>query len=384
MRLNGRDQADRFLALSELIIDEELCINLRGRMAHCTDCRDSCPTGALTLTPDSVDLDVNRCTGCNSCLPSCKAGVFCSSGFVPERFLRALAGREAIDLHCRGSSDDGGGIVIPCHTVLDARLIAASRAEGVKGLSLHGLNNCERCTLGDARAHVASLRLLLQDWLGDAAPVIGDFPHPVEERDGRLHQDQRHVSRRDFLRLGGAKAVSQAVDWLVPGSEQGEDDGQALPFYQASEYPQRASPYQQAFSSRVDRIPWQASASYSWPARTVSGSCSGCLSCGVRCPTGALQAIETQQTRQLSFDPMLCTDCTLCLRICPEKAITASSLSRVESMKSERHSLLCLQQRPCRQCDMPFIAEEPGMACCQMCRNEQELDDAWLEMLRET
>ena len=54
MRVNGHDQAGSILTLSELVIEEELCINLRGRMVHCTNCRDSCTSDALSLTADSV------------------------------------------------------------------------------------------------------------------------------------------------------------------------------------------------------------------------------------------------------------------------------------------------------------------------------------------
>lgn len=381
MRLNGRDQADGLLTLSELLVDEELCINLRGRMEHCTNCRDTCPSDALTLTPDSVDLDTEKCTGCNSCLPSCAAGALRSTGFVPERFVAALAGQDEIHLHCRGSTDDGGGVVIPCHAVLDARLIAASRAEGVRSLSLHGLNNCDNCKIGDARAHVESVQLILQEWMGDEAPEIDRAPQVIKQKEELVYQDQPHMSRRAFLRFGGAKAITQAVDWMVPGMEQGEEDEEALPFYQAEDYPQRASQYQQVLVSRVDRVPWRKGTVLPWKTRTVSDNCSGCLSCGERCPTGALQASETKEGRQLSFEVTLCTDCTLCERICPEKAIISRSVESPESVCAERSLLFYLQQQLCRQCGTPFIPDAHGVGICPVCSNEQDLDEEWLEML---
>ncbi|MCW8904406.1 DUF362 domain-containing protein, partial [Sedimenticola sp.] len=85
MRMTTTEQTDGYLRLSEMIVEEELCINLRGRLEYCSRCRDVCPSDALRLSADAVDLDQQKCTGCNSCLPSCPAGALRSSGFVPER-----------------------------------------------------------------------------------------------------------------------------------------------------------------------------------------------------------------------------------------------------------------------------------------------------------
>ena len=381
MRLNGHGQADGLLTLSELIVEEELCLNLRGRMEHCTNCSDTCPSGALSLTPDSVDLDQDKCTGCNSCLPSCGAGALRSTGFVPERFVRAVAGLNEVHLHCRGSSDEGGGIVVPCHGVLDTRLLVAARAEGVENVFIHGLNNCDSCSLGDARAHIESVCSDLQEWLGADAPVLDISPTNARQEDERHYQDQPHMSRRSFLRFGGAKTVSQAVDWLVPALEQGEEDEEALPFYQAELYPQRASQYQQVISVRADRIPWRSGASLPWKLRSVSDSCSGCLSCGERCPTGALLSRETNESRELSFDLALCTECMLCERICPEGAIVSSRFRTADLMESGRSLLLHMDQRICRQCNTPFIPDVAEGEICQVCSNEHDLDEEWLEMM---
>jgi len=381
MRVNARDQAGSFLSLSELVIEEELCINLRGRMEHCTNCKDTCPSDALTLTPDSIDVDAEKCTACNSCLPSCLAGALRSTGFVPERFILGIADQEEVHLHCRGSTADGGGIVIPCHAVLDARLLAAARADGVKTFSLHGLSNCENCKLGDARAHIDSVSSVLQEWMGIEAPFVDTSPQADDQAGVRQYQDQPHLSRRTFLRFGGAKAVTQAVDWLVPALGTNEEDEEALPFFQAEEYPQRASQYQQELLSRAGRVPWKEGTVLPWKTRTVSEQCSGCLSCGERCPTGALQALQTTEERQLSFDMAYCTDCGLCERICPENAMIATDINSLESLHSGRSVILHLQQYQCHQCGVSFIPDASETEICPVCSNEQDLDDAWLNML---
>ncbi|MCW8907337.1 MAG: 4Fe-4S binding protein [Sedimenticola sp.] len=381
MRMTTQEQADGYLGLSELIVEEELCLNLRGRLEHCTRCRDVCPSDALSLSADAVDLDREKCTGCNSCLPSCPAGALRSSGFVPERFIAALAGRERVDLHCRASTGAGGGVVIPCHAVLDARLASAARAEGVKTLALHGLDQCAECRYGDARAVLRQVVATLDQWMGEAAPLLDMAPVGALPDAAREYQDQPHLSRRAFLRFGGAQAMTQAVEWVVPGLNPEEEDGDVLPFFQSSVYPQRTVQYQAVLSKRVERVPWQEDVALPWKVRSVNDSCSGCLACGERCPTGALQARESSQARELSFDPLLCTDCMLCERLCPEGAMVPRPALAPEELETGRSLLFRLDQRPCGRCGTPFVPEEPAQENCRVCGNEQELDDAWLDML---
>jgi len=381
MRVNAHEQATGFLTLSELIVEEELCTNLRGRMVDCTNCRDVCPASAISLSPDGVDLDDSRCTGCNSCLPTCPAGALRSSGFVPERFITTLANQERVDLHCSASTNKGGGIVIPCHSVLDARLVAAARAEGVSVVGLHGLGNCQQCSYGDARETVKNLSETVAEWMGDAAPEIELDPENITPAAARDYQDQPHLSRRAFLRFGGAQAINQAVEWIVPGLDPEEQDAEALPFHQSSAYPQRAASYQAVLISRVSRVPWNGTATLPWRLRAVDSSCSGCLACGERCPTGALRATETAQLRELSFDPALCTDCALCERICPEQAMVPQPAGSLEEIGTGRSILFQLQQRPCSRCGTPFVPDDQQSDSCLVCSNEQELDEEWLDML---
>lgn len=377
MRLDVCEQMDGLLKLSELIVEEELCINLRGRLEHCTRCRDACPCGALGLTLDAVNLDRDKCTGCNSCLPACPAGVLRSSGFLPERFVAALAGRKQADLHCRASGDRGGGVVIPCHAVLDARLVAAASAEGVETVALHGLEKCQQCQYGDARDSVRQVVETLDRWMGEAAPVLDLAPARMDLESARDYQDQPHMSRRAFLRFGGA----QAAEWIVPGLRPEEVDEEGLPFYQSDIFAQRAAQYLAVLAGRVTRVSWAEGAMLPWTVRTVNELCSGCLACGERCPTGALVAGKDGQLRELSFDPLLCTDCLLCERICPEGAIVArDTFSRVQ-VETGRSLLFRQRQHPCSRCGTPFVPVDPGQVQCRVCDNEQDLDDEWLDML---
>lgn len=379
-RIDGVSQAVGFFTGASLLIDEDLCVNLRGRVQICTQCADTCPAEALTISTDAIDVDEQGCTGCGACLPACSAGVHSLTGFVPRRFLGALRGAEAVHLHCSASRDRGGGVVIPCHRVLDPRLLAAAAADGVSIIQLHGLDHCGRCEKGSALEFLGHSRRQLADWLGDAAPEV------VQARDSepaghRVYEDQPHLSRRAFLRFAGAQTAVTAAEWIVPVAETGDAEAESLPFFQGGGERQRSVVYQAMLAERADALEWQDGAVLPWRGRSFNDACTACLACGERCPTGALQSLENESARQVSFEQALCTDCGLCERVCPQHAVVTRAVTDVSEVKAPRHVLVHRVQSLCTHCGHAFLPETPGESCCPVCRNEQQLDDEWMAML---
>ena len=367
----------------ELLEEEALCLNIRGRAAHCERCASACHSGALTLTPDALEVDREKCTGCGACVPACPAGALRLTGFAPGRFLKALAGETEVHLHCTESTDSGGGVVIPCFKVLDERLLAAARADGVETVFLHGLDRCADCCHGGALREVGRMRLELVNELGKSAPRLLPASEAAPGKAYRMPQqreDQPHLSRRAFLRFAGAHAAGGVVRWLVPVED---DDGVPdLPFFQGDpEAFRQPHPYQSLLAERVSRVPWQNGAVLPWRKRLLAEHCTGCLACGQRCPTGALLAREDDQTRSISFEQALCTDCGLCETLCPVDAVLPHRLLQVEEVVVPRNVLMLRRLVTCDHCGTAFLPETAAATTCTTCANEQDLDDEWLAML---
>ena len=364
----------------ELVEEEPLCLNLRSRLASCDRCARACHSGALALSPDALQVDREKCTGCGGCVPTCPAGALRLTGFSPGRFLEALAGCPEVHLHCTESTDGGGGVVIPCHKVLDARLLAASRAEGVEVIHLHGLGQCRGCRHGGALRTLARARSRVREWLGPAAPHLQTAAGARGSVGLRRREDQLPVSRRAFLRLAGAQAAAGAAQWLVPREA---DVGVAdLPFFQGdTQEIHRPHPYQSALAERAANIPWMSGHPPPWRLRTLAEHCTACLTCGRRCPTGALQAQEDSRSAGIRFEPALCTDCGLCVSLCPVDAVETRPVRSAREVGAPRSTLMMRRLERCTQCGHPFLPAQTGEISCPICRNERELDEEWMAML---
>lgn len=378
-----RSAALALLEGRELLEEETLCLNLRGRGEHCRRCASACHADALSLSPDVLEVDHARCTGCGGCVPACPAGALRLSGFSPARFLAALDGAPEVHLHCGASQDGGGGVVIPCFKVLDERLLTAARADGVEIVHLHGLEQCAGCRHGGARDSLARIGRRLERRLGASAPQLRQAtPGESFEAGSRERQDQPQLNRRAFLRFAGVRASLEAARWLVP-VEEDDEPGTDLPFFQGDLTEIRqAHPYHAPLAARVEQVPWAAGRPLPWRLRTLAAHCTACLVCGQRCPTGALLAHEEGRAAlAISFEPARCTDCGLCNALCPVDAIAIQPARRASQVAAPRATLMMRQLTACARCGDGFEPATPGVARCPICAKEEALDEDWLAML---
>lgn len=378
MNVDNLGQAIEVLRHADVLVDDQLCVNGRARSMLCRACENACSASAITLGLDRVDVDEHACTGCGACVPACPAGTLQSTVFDPQRFLNALGTSTTVHVHCSESKDGGGGVVIPCHMLLDGRLAAAAMAAGVDEMVLHRRSECGDCRRGDATARLDATRADLERWFGNNAMILRDVrPGDTAGRGKAQHEDQIRASRRNFLRLAGAKAAA-SIAWLVPVAE--FKPPVAVQGISVGAFKQQVVAYQRALAQQVASLPWQEDALMPWVGRSFADTCSACGVCADRCPTGALSRHFGQGVAGVAFTASVCTNCGLCSAICPEHSVRAAPSRSVAAVVSPRSLLVSRALTACDQCGQGFNAVA-GETVCPQCGNEQAMDEDWLAML---
>lgn len=382
MQVHSLARAIEVLQGSALDVADTQCVNLRGRVESCHRCAEACHAGALTLGTDEISVDESSCSACGACVPACPAGVFSLSGFNPRRFLQSLDGEATVHLHCSESKTPGGGVVIPCFKLLDARLLASACAEGTREFHLHGAQHCADCKRGGSVEHLYDVASTLDIWLGERSPSlrITDAKAPAGA-DIRRRQDQPVLSRRALLRIAGQQGASRAANWMLPVAEEELDAVEVPSCFFTDVDEQHAEPYQALLAERVSSVPWSPNAPLPWQTRGLTEECSACLACAQRCPTGALIADESENHRGITYHTALCTDCGLCQQVCPHGAVDSSPAVSLTEITAGRRSLMHRETRYCESCGQACFPDEMQDATCQQCANEQRMDDEWLSML---
>ncbi len=354
-----------------ITIAEGYCINLRGRIDACDLCQRACPAGSIRLTPDSVTIDPVTCVSCGGCVPACPAGAFELDGLDPDSLVAQAGGRKELRIGCAQTEDKD--IALPCHRMTDARLMAALFAEGVDEIILTGTENCHDCPSGGARKALSAAHRKLVNWFGDRAPLVrAARPVDHDAQDDQKAAERRRLLRGAFRSLGGKAETEQ--------SELGFDDFIA-PDHEVGEATARPVAWHRILADRWDRLPFRKDSPVGATGRKIDDNCSGCLVCADLCPTGALNGRGGNGQRTVSFDPYRCTNCTLCLKVCPQNAISARALRGVASATAGRDVLFARRENVCTICGNGYLGAAEGDGMCPACRNEQEMEEEWLEML---
>ena len=358
-----------------LSVTEGYCINLRGRLDACDLCQRICHADAITLTLNEVTIDPVACAGCGACVPACPAGAITHDGFDPEALIAGAIENGVARIGCRQAG--GEGVQVPCHRMLDARVMAALFAEGAERIELAGTEACHGCPGGDARPALKTALRDLRKWFGEAAPAVGTAGERNEARDDAAADTRRAVGRRRLLRgafdaLGNAPPEPPAMPSFDDFAA-AEDTGEG--------FAARPVPYQQVLARRRTVLPFREDGPVGATGRLIGEDCSGCMVCSELCPTGALGGEVEPGHRLVSFDPALCTNCTLCLKVCPMDAVSARALRGVAAVAEGRTILFARAERRCGGCGGSFTPVPGGGALCLDCENDNEMDDEWLEML---
>lgn len=378
-----------------LTIHSNRCLNGRGSSEFCRRCIDSCPRNAIDITADTgISFDSSQCTECALCISACPTEVFTHDGFIPIDFITLAKGKSELSLYCQASNSNQmkpDSLPIPCHGLLDDRLLVGLHTMGVKQLHLHGLDRCSSClsragaqrltqtlkmTSTTLKAHFPSLHDASEN--SDVFAVISD------KNITRPEQSEAPMDRRNFLD-GAVSAVAYIALTSLPTKllqDQAAKKDLIAPEQNECMVKHLPQPHRIALlnlqSGDISIADTGDTDAWFHEVRD-QGSCDACGICSLSCPTGALSIEDLEQTLKLNHQPAACIGCGLCSSLCPQQALQLMVVhDDATILGGGSHTLFRCEKLRCKSCGISFTHLDDHTRLCRSCESEESIRDQWI------
>jgi ferredoxin len=357
--------------------DPDACLSIRYRDLDCEECVRVCPTDALSVGESAFALS-DACTGCGRCTARCPTGALAPmirDADLPDDAPQGLR-VECSKVPTRFT--DARTLRLPCTGTLSvSQWLRLVRIAGSAGIELIDRSWCEGCDSGGERCpagrNINEANELLAEvgWPEARRIRITQAPLPEQLRPNEITdlEAERPVSRRGFLRRLAGEAAEAGSRLAIGNSTEPislpNGRRRIVPSARLAVLAQLkglAEDCETVLPSRLFRTV------------TVSDACQAHHVCARSCPTTALRAFADGEAAGLGFDPMLCIDCGLCARNCPEGAISMDPATDPASQAQAR-TLATHRRRTCLDCGSHYVPprDTPDTEVCPACAKSQEL-----------
>lgn len=356
------DQSKAALSLLELVGEFEkpryaeikpgLCAHSRNRLVGCSQCMETCSTGAIRPAGDHVEIDPHLCQGCGGCHVVCPTGAVryaypqpSETGERLRRMLGAYAaagGRDGCILFHDGKTGQEvlmrlgrAGRGLPARVIpFEVHDVASTGLDILLAAVVFGATQCVILYHPDAPAgYIEALRK--QTDLGES--ILNALGYGG--RHFILIEADDHVALQDQIwRLVPAETVKEPAVFQIP-----DEKRRALEF--SLEHLLHFAPRPQ------DPIPLAAGAPFG-AVRIDRVKCTLCMACVGACPSHALR--DAADRPQLKFIERNCVQCGLCVKTCPEDALSLEARLSFDPVSRSERILNEAEPAHCLRCGKPF------------------------------
>ena len=340
---------------------QKLCAHSRNEQVGCQACIDICSAEAISSDKGRQQVKVNPhlCVGCGACTTVCPTGAMTyaypkateqagriqqqlatydkAGGRVPVLLLHGQERGQALVEELGRSARVGNADGVPANVIpmplwhvasigVDVWLLAV--AQGAAGVAVLATGEEAPQYLEALQAQMAAAQAVLTGlgYKGTHLRLVRANAAADLDRELRMVATGAEVPR-ERARFGAAAekraTLDMALDHLV------------------------------AYAPLVpaEAIPLQAGAP--WGAVSVDGAkCTLCMSCVGACPVGALQ--DNAERPQLRFLEKNCVQCGLCVKTCPEQAVSLQPRLLPTAARKQPRVLHESQPFACIRCAKPF------------------------------
>lgn len=348
--INDIVQVAESLEKSPVLVEGDRCVAVRNRNATCRKCQEACPTDAIEIADNRIELSAHACVACGACSTVCPTAAFTPLKPLDDDLRAAVRaslecreGRVLIAcarIASKHGADPACYAEVPCLARVDESLIVGLAADGAVSVELVD-GTCATCKYRAVSAGIdetvssANVALAVQG-SEVRASRRSDFPEDARIDDAR---GLFGTSRRGFFSEAAHAAKDMALttakaaldkelgmkkkEPLIGERLRVSKDG-SLPRFEVARH-----------VTLIDALDALGTPESDFLITRLFGrvlvdteKCNGCGMCAVFCPTGAIRRDEAKKPytnpRFLEFWASECVQCGLCVDVCWKKCIAVS------------------------------------------------------------
>ncbi|MBI4497459.1 MAG: 4Fe-4S binding protein [Chloroflexi bacterium] len=306
----------------------------------CALCVDACPYEALGREGGALRVDRDRCRSCGVCVAVCPQRAVAFPGWSAaelEAQVAALLDTEAdpparaLLFLCKEAPLPAGAwlpVRVPCTAMVPVAAMLQPLAGGATAVALAPCRaRCPADRDAGVRGRVDYCQHLLR--------LLGDAPERVQVLDA---ENSGVPPVAAGIPAGGLPAPRAPA--LLFGRGAAADAVAALAARSAVQGCVLEHPFSPVGTVQID-----------------AQVCSGCCSCAVGCPTGALARQREGDEVTLTLDARWCSACGQCVTVCPEAEAGALRVDRVTDVARLRQGRVTISQERearCEACGAPI------------------------------
>lgn len=346
----------------QMVYHPDNCLNKKRPFAQaCKLCIDACPHQAIRV---NLEINAKQCSECGVCMAVCP-----SDGFVDrsiDKLFEYIRSSEQIALNCPGAHFRG--FEIPCLGLLDRdlwlSLVLYARDKKVEIYT----GDCVHCP--DKKAcgiSVQNFSRVHKSWPEHpvlsiiVAPDDGsntDKSNPEEKNNSVNNQQAKTTS---FAKMSLRNWGREKLEGMLPGLTSDES---------------YLVPRTRQFLAET----WAANTELSLPlpALKVGESCSNCGVCVAICPQKALTKKEDGDILTLIYEPFKCVECQRCVSVCKQKALSFENKRLSYRMFTGKIRIHQGKYRYCSRCGKQLFDNVEPPLCYACATSEPEKDSNFL------
>ena len=333
-----------------LHVDPPHCARVRNRNASCSRCVDACPSGAISLQGNALQIDARQCMSCGACVTACPTSAIgfrdpddAALAAAIARSTRALDGHAVIvcaRVAAKKKADVDAVATVPCVARVGVEPLVGACSRGALSVTVvDGV--CATCKYRHAAegfdGEVAEANALLAAW-GCAERIRRSQEVPVAARADNAAQGTGGVSRRGFFTAAKTSVKDVAVEAVAVTveSELGikrdvqslrdmlkVDASGTMPRVHAHGHEALLEDLYELGEPAPDTV---VSTKHWGDVRIDESICTTCGMCATFCPTGALRKVFVDGAKKPELDSLEfrladCVQCRLCEDVCIRKAV---------------------------------------------------------------